>query len=1619
MNKRGKFKALVILLACIFSVALSITAFFIKPVYAADVEESALWDNNYNSYTDSDIVDNERFDIKQYAVSFNTILDGPYKQTEPKDLPITGLFRSGIKVFNDYNYYIYGDDPIISIIPRELFMSPCKELIIGKDYGFFIETVQTESRRSERTSLNSSVLVFDIEHKKDNKIEKVKIKPLFQYDYAYVTAEQKTVNIQDFKTYKKYDIHLALSFDEGVTSAVVPLLQSFDMESGNYPTTGFVKVWRFALTNFFSAGYLYNEYNANQRDEGYVQEDDYGAFFIGNDFFYKGKLVTESGIDVSDAFSTSILVGLDIVASRFIPPLSWLGTLEDVLSVIDAWIPNTEIQSVNNQATYTSYWPTRTDQLARGDFIRYSHITMTEEFRENFFIEDEDEFFEVHYRTAIGNEIGSDWATRFVKQFGLSVVAVDYEAAHKDMYSDIIASGLCANSYPLDSNEEKHLNVADDTTCYILPHGVNEYAFIPEIGCYYNLTVKNPDLSVWIEILDADKQVILHSDADTLRCYFKQGEKYYIRTGYNDYNRYGSYKLSFKMDLPALEIGENIIDVNNSDVIYASYTPSKYLYYDLSLPQSVSAVYIGGNDLNFIQVEIINGRILVPLYGGETYYLKIEINQSLSDNIVIDITDQKNLHFKGAGESSFPTMTINSNNDFQMPLGTLRGYLFIGWNISPDASRGMTNAEIQAINSPDINLYSIWEKIYYNLSYAENGGSEVSDVTYTITDYVILNTSITRANYIFAGWYEFPDFRGNPVISIGSGVIGDKTFYAKWVKSQHKINLDIDSSFTDGVEAEVNANSITVSYNQKYTLPVPQIIGFDFEGWFYGTTQYANSDGSSLAPFLGESDITLQAKWIRQEYYIQIERTENGSTAFKWLTDNGLSGEQRTKQYVTNLSPSTWARENTAEFYKIGSVFEDLVTIDGKSAAWENLSSVLINGQIIKLKPSYVQETYLIRFSEYTQTEMPDIEGNYNEDINDRLIAPPKTGYQFVNWYIDGINDGVDGSSTGDIFSYEKMPDLSSMKENRHITAIIYLKAKFEPVMIKVKFDSVYTVNPSETKCKYDSAEVLPIVTMAGRVFNGWKYNEVIISNNNGGFLSNVIIDSNYLIKDGKWKILPPDENLDSYIVLVADWTGIEYRVTLNKQNGIGGADSVKATYGSAMPSAGKPSRIGYTFKGYYSGINGSGTQYYKADMNSAADWDIDKDSILYAYWKADTYTVVIDQQGGSGGSTTVVATYGELLPQIYSSWRDGYNFLGYYSGNGTLYYFYSCKEVWNIAQDTTLYAHWEPRDIVVAINYYDATNFSSLGTERYTVKFDTKINISAKAFSKYTFNQWRLASGNLDDSPQLDYYYASDLELTVDRYGQSRYEDLTTLFFWLTCSYTKQSCVAEGMLITLDDGTQKPVEQLSGNEMLLVWNLQTGQFDTAPILFIDSDAASLYKIINLSFSDGTNVKVIDEHAFWDFNLNQYVFLRDDAGQYIGHWFNKQITDTNGNLKWTKVQLVDVVLTEEYTTAWSPVTYGHFCYYVNGMLSMPGATTGLINIFEIEGETMTINQEQFLIDVETYGLFTYEEFAQLFPVPETVFEAFGGQYLKVSIGKGLIDYETLGELIARYADFFG
>ncbi len=297
---------------------------------------------------------------------------------------------------------------------------------------------------------------------------------------------------------------------------------------------------------------------------------------------------------------------------------------------------------------------------------------------------------------------------------------------------------------------------------------------------------------------------------------------------------------------------------------------------------------------------------------------------------------------------------------------------------------------------------------------------------------------------------------------------------------------------------------------------------------------------------------------------------------------------------------------------------------------------------------------------------------------------------------------------------------------------------------------------------------------------------------------------------------------------------------------------------------------------------------------------------------------------------------------------------------------------------------------------------------------FDHTVTVGLVSNSKYGFCDFEIKESALTDQER----YTLTWKCVSTRKNKS-YTYTRSFSFNVDHSYGKiDACIADNSLITLADGSQVAVEDLTGNEELLVWNMHTGTFDTAPILFIDKEAQRKYEVINLCFSDGTSVKVIDEHGFWDFNLNKYVYLRNDANKYIGHWFNKQTIDENGNLAYTKVQLIDVKIQTEITSAWSPVTYGHLCYYVNGMLSIPGAIIGLINIFDVDPQTMKIDEEAYLKDIENYGLFTYEEFAEICFVPENIFEACSGQYLKIAIGKGLITIEEIQNLITRYSKFW-
>lgn len=510
-------------------------------------------------------------------------------------------------------------------------------------------------------------------------------------------------------------------------------------------------------------------------------------------------------------------------------------------------------------------------------------------------------------------------------------------------------------------------------------------------------------------------------------------------------------------------------------------------------------------------------------------------------------------------------------------------------------------------------------------------------------------------------------------------------------------------------------------------------------------------------------------------------------------------------------------------------------------------------------------------------------------------------------------------------------------------------------------------------------------------------------------------------------------------------------KITLNHAGGTGYNGNINVELYAQIPRGiPKPTRPGYSFLGYYNKPQDDESdciQYIDSNMVGGT-WDLDVDSaVLYAHWKREVYTLTlcigvhgedVEECTGEGMfCKRYTMYYGDEMPIMeYAPEIEGYKFLGYYTGvNGTGEKYYTVssalkdnrqaaqiygyahyyqegieycyqENLWLRESNLILHSHWE---VMTTIYYMD------------NVAYGQGVTTSTRLFLTHGENI-KINKPSLQG--EFKYYTLGDKQITTETFvwkPSLRYEPTTGEIVPtenLIVVYTPNQCIASGTLITLADGRQVPVESLTGDEMLLVWNMYTGTFDSAPILFIDSDPGQMYEVVNLHFSDGTVVKVISEHAFWDFDLNRYVYLRSDAHQYIGHWFNKQITNSDGNPYWTRVQLVDVVVQKEYTSAWSPVTCSHLCYYVNGMLSIPGGITGLFNIFEVDSETMMFDAEQMAADIAQYGLFTYEEFADLVPVSEEVFDTFNAQYFKVAIGKGLIDIEGIAKLAADYAEFF-
>ena len=231
---------------------------------------------------------------------------------------------------------------------------------------------------------------------------------------------------------------------------------------------------------------------------------------------------------------------------------------------------------------------------------------------------------------------------------------------------------------------------------------------------------------------------------------------------------------------------------------------------------------------------------------------------------------------------------------------------------------------------------------------------------------------------------------------------------------------------------------------------------------------------------------------------------------------------------------------------------------------------------------------------------------------------------------------------------------------------------------------------------------------------------------------------------------------------------------------------------------------------------------------------------------------------------------------------------------------------------------------------------------------------------------------------------------------------------------YQDDACLAPGTLITMADGSTKPVENIEAGDELLVWDMVRGAFDCSSVLFVEHDEESEKEVIRLDFSDDTEIEFIFEHGFFDINANKYVYLHnlEEAKACIGHYFLKYDPNTK---KHTKVKVIKTSAERRVTTTHSPCTIRHLCVYANGLLTMPGATAPFTNTFKISQKTYSYDPNDMIKCLRKYGYFTAIDFAEY--LPAEMFYAFQGEFLKVKIAKGETSVEEILALIKRYAQY--
>ena len=473
--------------------------------------------------------------------------------------------------------------------------------------------------------------------------------------------------------------------------------------------------------------------------------------------------------------------------------------------------------------------------------------------------------------------------------------------------------------------------------------------------------------------------------------------------------------------------------------------------------------------------------------------------------------------------------------------------------------------------------------------------------------------------------------------------------------------------------------------------PVPTKTGYDFVKWMH-TPENGGGEVSGDNIVKMVNDHTLIADWTAAGYTIKFDVNGDGgsvSPTFKTVVYNTKFG-----QLPTPTRPGyTFDGWYTSASGGIP-VTEDTIV------SAETINPLDRTGN--RLYAHWTPNTYTVTYDANGGTLSPASKTITYGETYGTLPTPIREGHTFTGW-----TENQDG--TGTVWTNE-----NTQNWQWSYTRDVTLYAQWTPNKYTVDLNVI--INGDYDNPLYNGVSgVTATVYIDGELQKDNKGSNLLQDYYWTNCPYGTVFRIGEVSTEGTcytWTGVDPSMN-----VTVIDHTSIyillsskTYTITLNNQNATSaGSTAVYEKYDvgiykeSTCTNTNKmttsangitvPTKTGYTFGGYYTGTNGSGTQMITANGYITSSFTAKKyteNTTLYAKWTPNTYTVTYNANGGSGAPSSQTKTHGvNLKLSSTKPTHTSKRFSGWATSSNATSPAYQAGGYYSTNNNITLYAVW------------------------------------------------------------------------------------------------------------------------------------------------------------------------------------------------------------------------------------------------------------------------------------------------------------------------------------------